>query len=292
LNFLGRPGVIATGVIETPAGVLLVDPGPGSCLPRLTEELRAAGIGIGDVSGVLATHIHLDHSGATGLLVRQNPNLTVYVHERGAPHVMDPSKLVASATRIYGGDMDRLWGEFAPVPAANIRALSGGESLRFGTSVIETAYTPGHASHHVTYCDASTGIVFTGDVAGIRVGHGAYVLPPTPPPDIDLGLWRRSLSLIRDWQPSGVFVTHFGLHADALAHLDLVLVELDTWERVSRDLIDTADPSAREQRFVDGVAARIVERVGAEQAAAYRAAVSLEHCWAGLARYWSKRLVG
>lgn len=290
LDFLGQPGVIATGVIDTPDGALLVDPGPASCLDALTSGLAALGLRDADVRGILVTHIHLDHAGASGTLVRRFPRLTVYVHERGAPHLADPSRLVASATRIYGHEMDRLWGEFVPVPAENLHALAGGERLRFGTRAIDVAYTPGHAWHHVSYHDTHTGVAYTGDVAGIRIGAAPYVLPPTPPPDIELDTWRRSLAAIRAWQPSSVFVTHFGLKADAAAHLDMAEAELNAWAQLSHDLVTRADDTAGEALFVERVAGRIVAHVGAEAAAGYRSAVPLEHCWLGLARYWKKRL--
>ena len=290
LVFQGRREVIATAVIDTPDGVLLVDPGPESCLPVVRQELAAAGIGPHDLRGILATHIHLDHAGASGSIVREWPNVTVYVHERGAPHLIDPSRLLASATRLYGADMDRLWGEFAPVPEARVVALEGGETLSFGGHPIEVAYSPGHASHHVAYHDTVTGIVYAGDTAGIRVGQLPYVLPPTPPPDIDLQAWRGSIEQFRRWQPSGVFVTHFGLHLDADAHLNMLADEVDVWERVSRDLIDIDEEAARMPRFVDGVLARIVARIGEDAAQAYQSAVPLDHCWMGLERYWKKRM--
>lgn len=290
LEFLGQRDVIATAVVETPDGVLLVDPGPGSCLAGLRHELEAAGIGPRDLRGVLVTHIHLDHAGATGTIVREYPHVTVYVHERGAPHLIDPARLIASATRLYGDDMDRLWGEFAPVPEARVVVLRGGETLPFGGHVIDVLAAPGHASHHVAYYDTATGIIFAGDTGGIRIGERPYVLPPTPPPDIDIEAWLNSVEQFRLRQPAGVFVTHFGLHTDAVAHLAMLTDELTAWQRVSRELMDTEDEPARVSRFVDGVMARIAERVGAEAADAYRAAVPLDHCWQGLERYWKKRL--
>jgi glyoxylase-like metal-dependent hydrolase (beta-lactamase superfamily II) len=290
LQFLGRSDVIGTGVIDTPDGLLLVDPGPASCLPVVRQELAAAGARPADLRGILVTHIHLDHAGATGTIVRENPDVKVYVHERGAPHLIDPSKLLASATRLYGADMDRLWGEFAAVPASNVVVLTGGETFPFGGHPIDVAYAPGHAWHHVAYHDTISGVVFAGDTGGIRIGTHPYVLPPTPPPDIDLAAWRASIDQFRRWQPSGIFVTHFGLHTDADAHLTLLGEELDAWERVSRDLIDIDDDAAREPRFVEGVLARISERAGPQAAEAYQQAVPLEHCWMGLARYWKKRL--
>jgi glyoxylase-like metal-dependent hydrolase (beta-lactamase superfamily II) len=290
LEFLGQREVIATAVIDTPEGVLLVDPGPGSCLVHLTQELAAAGIGLRDLRGVLVTHIHLDHAGATGTIARACPRLTVYVHERGAPHLIDPAKLIASATRLYGAEMDRLWGEFAPVPDTRVVALRGGETLSFNGHVIDVLGAPGHASHHVAYHDTATGILYAGDTGGIRIGERPYVLPPTPPPDIDVEAWLNSIEQFQVRQPSGVFVTHFGLHADAAAHLTMLTDELNAWHRVSRELMDTEDEAARVTRFVDGVMARIAERIGADAADAYRAAVPLDHCWQGLERYWKKRL--
>ena len=289
LMFLGRPRVIATAVLDTPDGALLVDPGPGSCLDTLWRALREAGITGRDLHGILLTHIHLDHAGASGALVREFPHLVVYVHERGAPHLIDPAKLMASATRLYGDEMDRLWGEFAPVPASHVRVLAGGELLRIGGRELHVAYTPGHASHHVCYHDHETGIAFVGDTAGIRTGESPYVLPPTPPPDIDIPAWRMSLAAIRAWSPSGLFLTHFGLKSNVTAHLDLMAEELDVWEGISQGLVNTAAEHERERRFIERVAARMVDRVGAEDAAGYRAAMSLEHCWMGLARYWTKR---
>lgn len=290
LQFLGRSGVIATGVLDTADGLLLVDPGPSTCLGTLQAELRAAGIGGRDLHGLLITHIHLDHAGASGSLLRLYPHLTVYVHERGAPHMADPSKLVSSAERLYGADMDRLWGEIAAVPGDRIRALQGGESLAFGPRRIRIAYTPGHASHHVSYFDAGTGIAFTGDTAGIRVGTLPYVLPPTPPPDIDLDAWQGSLDVIRGWRPSGLFVTHFGLKTDVDAHLGMLAAELEAWGHISAGILDRAlIGDERGRAFVTAVHERIRERVGDASSEAYAAAVPFEHCWMGLDRYWQKR---
>src|SRR4029453_564332 len=192
LNFLGAPEIIATAVLHDPSSVALIDPGPSTTHDHLRAALHRKGIGIRDVRQILLTHIHLDHAGVTGTLVRENPAIEVFVHERGAPHMIDPSKLLASAGRLYGADMDRLWGDFLPVPADRVRALKGGERIEAGGREREGAYTPGHASHHVSYFDRSSGIALVGDVAGILRGAGQYVLPPTPPPDIDLEAWRHT----------------------------------------------------------------------------------------------------
>ena len=217
LEFLGRPGVIATAAIPCDGGVVLVDPGPTSCLPALTSALAAHGYALSDVRALLLTHIHLDHAGVAGTLAQAQPGLPVYVHAFGARHLAQPEKLLASATRLYGADMDRLWGAFLAVPEASLRPLAGGETVAAGGRTFRVEHTPGHAVHHVTYLDASDGMAYVGDTAGILIG--AYVLAATPPPDIDLGQWRTSLSLIESMAPSSLFLTHFGVVTEPRAHL-------------------------------------------------------------------------
>jgi glyoxylase-like metal-dependent hydrolase (beta-lactamase superfamily II) len=179
VGFRHRPQIIATAVLDSAAGVALVDPGPTSCLQTLREELRAGGADLADIRAILLTHIHLDHAGATGTLVRENPGIRVYVHEVGAPHLVDPTRLLASATRLYGAAMDDLWGAFLPVPASNVTALAGGERLEVGGRTLDVAATPGHASHHVCYFDAATGVAFIGDMGGVHIPKTSYILPPT-----------------------------------------------------------------------------------------------------------------
>jgi len=197
VEHLGRPRVIGCWEV----GEVLVDPGPESTLQTLLAKL-----GERTPSALLLTHIHLDHAGASGALVERFPGLEVYVHERGAPHLIDPSRLIDSATRLYGGDMDRLWGEIVPVPEANLRVLAGGERI-FG-GAFEVAYTPGHASHHVSYLHA--GCAFVGDTGGVRITPGSVAIPPTPPPDIDLEAWQESIERIRAWAPERLAFTHCG----------------------------------------------------------------------------------
>jgi glyoxylase-like metal-dependent hydrolase (beta-lactamase superfamily II) len=192
LHFQGRDNVIASAIVESPGGVAIIDPGPTSCLEALELGLQARGIRWPDVRHILLTHIHLDHAGATGTIVRAHPHVAVMVHEKGAKHLVDPTKLLDSATRLYGEHMDRLWGEFAPVPADRLEVLTGGERVEAGGRIFDVAYTPGHASHHISFFDGSSGVAFVGDTAGVSVNDG-YVLPPTPPPDIDLELWTASI---------------------------------------------------------------------------------------------------
>ena len=211
LQFLGRPGIIATAVLRGPAGVALVDPGPSTTIDTLKAALAERGTSVGEIRQLLLTHIHLDHAGATGTLVRENPDIEVLVHERGAPHMANPVRLIASATQLYGeAHMARLWGEFLPVPESNLRALTGGETITAAGRELEVAYTPGHASHHVSYFDHATRVAFVGDTAGIRRGTSTYVMPPTPPPDIDLDAWIESEARILAWDPDVLFLTHFG----------------------------------------------------------------------------------
>ena len=228
LEFERRPRIIATAVVHGTGGVALVDPGPSSTLPRLRAALAASGIAMADVTEILITHIHLDHAGATGTLVREHPRLRVFVHEKGAPHMANPEKLVASATRLYGDAMDRLWGEVAPVPPAAMTVLAGKERIGAGGRTFDVEYTPGHASHHVSFFDRDSGVALVGDTAGVKLTPDGFVMPPTPPPDVDLEAWRDSLARIERWRPGTLFLTHFGPsafpgHLAALRdHIELV----------------------------------------------------------------------
>ncbi len=289
LRFLGSAGRIAAALVPTPAGALVVDPGPASCLPALLAGLAEHGIAPGDLHGVLLTHIHLDHGGAAGTLVRQHPRLKVYVHARGAPHLVDPAKLLASATRLYGDQMDRLWGEFASVPEANLVVPGDGDVVDFGGALFDVAYTAGHASHHVCYRDRRSGVVYAGDTGGIRVGPSPYVLPPTPPPDIDVRAWQASLARLRAWEPSGVFVTHFGLYRDTGAHFEALSRELDAWDELAGTILAEVPEERRLSRFVESARERVRQRVTPDEAESYRHSMSLDDCWAGLERYWRTR---
>lgn len=288
LRFLGQSNRIAAGVIETPAGVVVVDPGPSSCLPALRAGLAEIGAALRDLHGLFLTHIHLDHGGAAGTIVGEHPHVKVYVHGRGAPHLSDPSRLLASATRLYGHEMERRWGEFVAVPEANLVVPADGEALDLGGVLFDVAYTAGHASHHVCYRDRRSGVVFAGDTGGIRVGPSPYVLPPTPPPDIDVRAWQASIGRLRAWEPTGVFVTHFGLHRDASAHFDALSRELDAWDRLAGTILAREPAEAQMARFIESVRERVRQRVSADEEQEYRESMSLEDCWKGLERYWTK----
>jgi len=265
---LGRPHVIGCWEVD---GVL-VDPGPESSLPALLEAL-----GDEQPQALLLTHIHLDHAAATGALVRRWPDLEVYVDERGAPHLIDPSKLLASAERLYGDQMERLWGEIVPVPEENVRALTGGETV-LGMRV---AYTPGHASHHVCYFHEDSGTAFTGDVAGVRIPPSNLIVPPTPPPDIDIELWEKSIAIVEEWNPEKLALTHFGAVENPAEHLATVRERLREEANLAKDLSE--DDYERHHRE------RVTASLDSETASELLQAVPPEYQWRGLDRYWSKR---
>lgn len=292
LDFLGHPNIIATAVLHGSGGTALVDPGPATCLPHLRRVLEDRGIRLDDVTHVLLTHIHLDHAGVTGTLVRENPGIQVVVHERGAPHLIDPAKLLTSATRLYGADMERLWGEILPVPASNIRTLAGGETVSAGGRSLDVAYTPGHASHHVSFFEPSTRIAFVGDTAGIRRGSGRYVMPASPPPDVDLELWRESERRILAWEPDTLFLTHFGPFNGPRLHFQEMMDRLTDWSRTARRLVSDGSltDAERQQQFVAEAVLDLQRAVGAADAEQYSRAGSISYSWQGLARYWRKKL--
>jgi len=270
---LGRPHVIACWQV----GECLVDPGPESSLGTVLEAL-----GDERPRAILLTHIHLDHAAATGALVERWPDLEVYVHERGAPHLVDPSRLLASAERLYGDKLEHLWGRIVPVPRANVRELTGGESM-LGMRV---AYTPGHASHHVCYLHEESGTAFVGDVAACRIPTSQLVMPPTPPPDIDIELWLGSIATVESWTPERLALTHFGPVDDPSAHLDLVRTRLQEEARLAKMMPEGGYRIDLERRVRAQLAK---EGHGAETVEELLQAVPTAYQWPGLNRYWRKR---
>ena len=265
---LGRDRVI--GAWEVRPGVI-VDPGPASCAETLLAGLEA------EPRALLLTHIHLDHAGASGVLARRFPELRVFVHEVGAPHLIDPSRLLVSAERLYGEAMERLWGEVAPVPAARVTALRGGEEVE-GLAV---EYAPGHARHHVIYLDREGGDAYTGDVAGVRVPPGELVVAPTPPPEIDVEAWLTSLARLRELAPQRICMTHFGASDDPVGQID----GIEAWLRDAAERSRGGDRAA----FADWLESRFAGE-GEEVAERLRQAMPPEQLWLGLERYWRKRL--
>jgi glyoxylase-like metal-dependent hydrolase (beta-lactamase superfamily II) len=271
LLHFGNERAIGVYLLDTEDGAALLDCGPTSTLDALRAGLAARGLDVSDVRHLLLTHIHRDHAGAAGVLVREHPALQVHVSEVGAPHLADPSKLDSSARRLYGEAFDVLWGELAPVPEENLHVV--GER----TLGLETFPTPGHASHHVSYLDAD-GTLYAGDATGVRIEPGRYVLPVSPPPDIDVEAWHRTIDEIERRAPQRLALIHFGVFEDVAEHLGRLRAELDRYaEIVSR--------GAGQEEFVEEAQAGIP----AGERELYERAAPLWQSYAGMKRYWDKR---
>ncbi|MDX6479409.1 MAG: hypothetical protein QOG29_1996 [Gaiellaceae bacterium] len=270
LGFQGRDRVIGAYVLDTEDGPALFDCGPASSIPRLKDELALRGLALRDIRHLLLSHIHLDHAGAAGSLVREHPALQVHVSEIGAPHLADPSRLEASARRLYGDSFDALWGELAPVPEANLHVV--------GASVLglECFPAPGHARHHVCYLGAD-GTLYAGDAAGVRIPPHTAVIPPTPPPRFELEAWLATLDEIAAHDPERLALIHFGLADDPRSHLDELRRRLAEW-------VDVVERGAGEEAFAEHVRRDLGEAAGD-----YEHAMPFWQSYAGLKRYVEKR---
>jgi glyoxylase-like metal-dependent hydrolase (beta-lactamase superfamily II) len=269
LHFGSAPHAIGVYLAETTDGLALFDCGPTSTLPALEAGLAAHGLALEDLRHLLLSHIHLDHAGAAGPIVRRHPGLTVWVSEIGAPHLVDPSRLERSARRLYGDLFDPLWGELAPVPQENVR-LAQGDVLGW-----EAFPTKGHASHHVSYF--RDGTLLAGDAAGVRMPGAAYVLPVSPPPDVDVEAWHATAAAIRDRAPERLALIHFGVHEDVDSHLDRLELELDRWAARVRDGME-------QEEFVAAAQAD-----AGEDAELYDRVAPFWQSWQGMKRYWDTR---
>ena len=290
LHWTGKPRCIASALYRSEDFVGLIDPGPASTLGNLREQLEQQRLRVSDLRAILLTHIHLDHAGATGSLVQENPAVQVYVHSRGAPHLVDPSKLLSSAERLYGQDTRALFGEFLAVAEANLRVLEGGETLTLGGRELCVLYTPGHASHHVTYFDPDERVAFVGDTAGICIEGNRFILPATPPPDISLELWMTSLDGIAQLHPRRLFLTHFGFSNDPGRHLETYRKRLRHWGELTAE-IQARVPEETEavRTFARTVAAEAADFLSPEDLALYVFNGALQLSWLGLARYHRKK---
>jgi glyoxylase-like metal-dependent hydrolase (beta-lactamase superfamily II) len=299
-NWVGHPRSIAAALLESENHLAIIDPGPESTLATLREQLRARNISIADLDAILLTHIHLDHAGATGALVHENPGLSVYVHASGARHMADPAKLLASAERLWGDELKVLFGETLPVPPENLEILEGAQTLTLGIRKLDVVYTPGHAGHHVSYFDDEEGVAFVGDTTGVRIENGPYILPATPPPDIDLTLWDQSFAAILARRPARLLLTHYGYSENPAEHIAEFRERLHHWADVAEQALASAntDPAAQDSEARDAAAMNIFikksraemdEQLGPVEAEhhAFTAAVNLS--FLGLARYIRKR---
>jgi len=266
--------VIGSYVLETESGPALFDCGPTTCVARLKEGLRERGLELGDLRHLLLSHIHLDHAGAAGVLVREHPGLQVHVSEIGAPHLVDPTRLEASARRLYGETFDALWGELAPVPRENVHVV-GDRVVGF-----KCFPTPGHARHHVSYLDDDR-TLYAGDAAGVRLQPDRLVLPPTPPPDFDLESWNETIDEIERSAPACLALVHFGVATDVARHLAELRDRLQAWvDRVAKGVTeDEFGRSVREELIAEGQA----------DVDAYERAMPFWQSYAGLKRYCEKR---
>ena len=270
LFHLGRPKVIGCYLVETSDGLALQDCGPATCVPELKKRLAERGLELRDLRQLLLSHIHLDHAGAAGVLVREQPHLQVHVSAVGAPHLVDPSRLEASARRLYGDVFDTLWGELAPVPEENVH-VTGERVLG-----LECFPTPGHASHHVCYL-RDDGTLYAGDAAGVRIQPYPAVLPPTPPPEFDLDAWLRTLDAIERRAPERLALIHFGVAGDVARHLGELRRRLREW-------VDRTERDVTEEEFSESVRSDV--DTGLEE---YERAMPFWQSYAGLRRYWEKR---
>jgi glyoxylase-like metal-dependent hydrolase (beta-lactamase superfamily II) len=269
LRFGGRPHAVGVYVVDTDDGPALFDCGPSSTLPALETRLAEQGLELSDIRHLLLSHIHLDHAGAAGAIVRRHPKLTVWVSAVGAPHLVDPARLERSARRLYGTAFDKLWGELAPVPEASVR-VADGDVLGW-----ESFPTRGHASHHISYF--RDGTLLAGDAAGVRMPGASYIVPVSPPPDIDVEEWHATVGAIRAREPKRLALIHFGVHEDVSDHLDRLELELDRWAARVRDGMGADE-------FVAAAQADAGQNAGV-----YDQVAPFWQSWHGLRRYWDKR---
>jgi glyoxylase-like metal-dependent hydrolase (beta-lactamase superfamily II) len=273
LHHLDRERVIASYLLETDDGPALFDCGPTTCVDRLQEALAERGIELRDIRRLLLSHIHIDHAGAAGVLVRLHPQLEVYVSEVGAPHLVDPTRLEASARRLYGDSFDVLWGELAPVPQENIRIAQG------DVAGLDCFPAPGHARHHVCYL-AQDGTLYAGDAAGVRIQPARVVLPPTPPPEFDLEAWLGTIDEIERRAPRRLALIHFGVADGPERHLDELRARLPQW-------VDRVVAGATEEQFIESVRSDLSEP--GPDLSLYEQAMPFWQSYAGLKRFVDTR---
>ncbi len=286
LQFQGESRIIAAFLLVADDGLILVETGPHACFPALVEGLRRYGAAPTDIRHVLLTHIHLDHAGAAWALARLGAK--IYVHPSGLPHLLRPERLMQSATRIYGKDMDRLWGAMEPVPAESLLPVAHGQQLDLGRVNAQAWHTPGHAPHHIAWQIGNS--LFCGDVAGVRIDNGP-VLPPCPPPSVDLEAWQDSISLLRKREADYLFLTHFGRFEASAAHWDELEANLERWAQWiqgmrrqgmhPRDMVPLFEQSVQQQ--IEGT--DVDREISRRYALANPAWMSVY----GLDRYWRVR---
>jgi len=289
--FLGEREIIGSYLLAGANELAIVDPGPGSVIDSLLDAIREAGFEPQDVTHILATHVHLDHAGAAGSLVKQMPKAQVYVHGLGAPHLLDTTKVVASASRIFGERMKLLWGEIESTPQERLHVIENGDVLNVAGRRLEVHYAPGHAIHHVIFFDVHSGELFAGDVAGVRLPGVDYVRPPTPPPDLDLEAWSESINLLRRLRPDVLYIGHFGAIKTIGSQLERLREKLYTWgdfvlaamrdDKQEAEIIEMLIEHAKPELLQASNDPRVLER--------YEIATNYPMTVQGYMRYWRKK---
>lgn len=291
--FQGFPGLIASYLISDGDELSLIDTGPSTTMETLLCGIRSAGFDPEQVTQIILTHIHLDHAGAAGSLIEHLPRARVLVHRTGAPHMVDPANLLASASRLFREDMERLWGEMLPVPAERIVVLDDEATVRAGGRLLQALYTPGHAYHHLAYYEPETRSVFAGDVAAVRLEDAPYVRPPTMPPELDLDLWYSSVARVRKLQPQRLYLGHFGRASNPTWHLDSVLARLGFlagWTRAHLAPKEELDTDALAETLREVEREEVMNSTGSDKLAeAYELVVPSRMNLEGLARYLRRR---
>jgi glyoxylase-like metal-dependent hydrolase (beta-lactamase superfamily II) len=289
-HFRGSPGVIASYLVADQDALTLIETGPASTMETLLAGVRQAGFDPEQIGRVVVTHIHLDHAGGAGALLRRLPHARLYVHTVGAPHLIDPSRLMTSATRIYGELMGPLWGEMLPVPADRVEVLGDGATIVTGGRALRAYDTPGHANHHLALHEAETGAVFTGDVAGVRLDGTSHIRPPTPPPEFSPEKWHASIATLRALAPRRLYLTHFGGYDDVSWHLNELLARTWFWAGWVGGRLATGEEPAATSEALRSMEDVTLARSGDptllrryQEAGNYRMSVD------GIARWWRKR---
>jgi glyoxylase-like metal-dependent hydrolase (beta-lactamase superfamily II) len=292
LGFMETEEIIASFLLTGEGSAAIVETGPTTCIENLMRGLKDRGVTPGDIDKVFLTHVHLDHAGASGNLSELLPNAVFYVHEVGYPHLVDPSKLLKSATRLYGEEnMDELWGEVRPVPEDRLEELKGGEEIEAAGGVLSAHYTPGHAYHHLAFYEPRSGMLFAGDVAGVRLPGQSYVKPPTPPPDVDVEAWKGSIEDISKLAPKVLCPTHFGSYEDVERHLGELEQRLQDWLLLVEERMDEgwSQEDIAEELEAKGDAELLREGGDPNKSERYELAANYEMLVAGLMRYVSQQ---